>query len=158
PGEESYIGAAKPWRRPPDWALFRAGDEFLKPWVLAQRIEAGIDFQPAGREVVRDLEQRLELVERLLRLAHENVDAHELVLVVRAADAVLRHRTESDPTLTFPDRFFFPTEVCQRHAELDVARRITGCRAKLLLEGLPDLFGVGTNVCGIALPGISRND
>ena len=34
-------------------------------------VEGGVDLEPAGREIIRDLEQRLELIERFLRLAHE---------------------------------------------------------------------------------------
>ena len=44
-----------------------ARDELLEPRVLAQRIEVGVDPEPAGREEVGDLQQRLELVQRLLR-------------------------------------------------------------------------------------------
>src|SRR5262249_3679624 len=58
--------------------LLRAGDEPLEPRILPERIEVGIDLEPTGREVVRDPQQGLELVERLLRLAHEHVDPSEL--------------------------------------------------------------------------------
>src|SRR5262245_66554918 len=37
-----------------------------------------------GREVVGHLEQRFELVERLLELAHEQIDAHQLLPSVGA--------------------------------------------------------------------------
>jgi hypothetical protein len=46
-----------------------AGDELLEPRVLPQRVEIGIDLQPAGREDVGDFEELLELVKRLLRFA-----------------------------------------------------------------------------------------
>ena len=38
----------------------------------------------AGREVVGDLQQRLQEVQRLLVVSHEDVDPHDLVLDVRA--------------------------------------------------------------------------
>ena len=60
---------------------------------------AGSILSHAGREVVRDLEQRLELVQRLVRLAHQDVDPRELVLVVRAPVGVLRDRRPAQPDL-----------------------------------------------------------
>jgi hypothetical protein len=37
---------------------------------VRERVESGIDLEPAGREIVGDLEQRLELIERLLQRAN----------------------------------------------------------------------------------------
>src|SRR5687768_1902001 len=49
-------------RARPAWARFslRAAREALEPRVPAERGERRIDSKPAGREIVRDLEQRLE--------------------------------------------------------------------------------------------------
>jgi hypothetical protein len=71
---------------------------------------------------------------------------------------VLRHRIERDAALSLPDRFLLPTEVRQRETEADVPLRTIGRCAKLLLESLPYLLGVGAHVCGIALQGISLNE
>src|SRR5262249_61203701 len=93
--------------------LFR-GDELLEPRVVAERVEGRVDLQPAGREVVRDLQQRLELVERLLRLAGENVDSRELVLHVWTLDSILRHRLERGASQTLPDRFVPAAQIRER--------------------------------------------
>jgi hypothetical protein len=55
--------------------LLRAGDELFEAQVLAQRVEVGIDFEPAGREIGGVLQQPLELIESLLRLADERLSA-----------------------------------------------------------------------------------
>ena len=55
---------------------------FRNRGLLPQRIEVRIHPEPAGREIVGHLEQRLQPVERLLRLPDQDVDADELVLQV----------------------------------------------------------------------------
>src|SRR5215831_16303009 len=86
-------------------------DQLLEAGVAAQRIEVGIDPEPAGREVVRDLQKRLEPIERLLRFSGENVDPHELVLQVAADHGVLRYGHDGNAALALPDRFLLPAEV-----------------------------------------------
>ncbi len=49
-------------------------DEPLEARVPAQRREVRIDLEPARREIVRDLEQRLEPIEGCIFLSHEQVD------------------------------------------------------------------------------------
>ena len=61
-------------------ALRGALHQLPEPRVLPQRIERRIDPEPPRREIVRRPEQRLEPVQRLLRLADEDVDPGELVL------------------------------------------------------------------------------
>src|SRR5207249_2805009 len=61
-----------------------------------QGIEVGIDLEPAGREVVADLEQWIEMVQRLLRLANEDVDPGKLVLQVGPVEGALRDRHQCD--------------------------------------------------------------
>ncbi len=68
--------------------------QLLEPGVLPQRIVGGIDLEPAGREIERDLEQRLEQVQRLLLLAQEHVRPHRLQLDVRTSVGVLRDRRQ----------------------------------------------------------------
>src|SRR5919108_1817788 len=62
--------------------------------VLPDRIEGGIDPEPAGREIVRNPQQGLELVERLVRLADQHVDPRELLLHVWPLDAVFADRLQ----------------------------------------------------------------
>src|SRR6266404_5734635 len=62
--------------------------EPLEPRVLSQRLEVGVDAKPAGREEVGGPQQRLELVERLVRLAGHDVDPGELVLDVGTQIAI----------------------------------------------------------------------
>jgi len=40
----------------------RACGEFLEAGVLSQRVEVGVDLEPAGREKVGDFQERLELL------------------------------------------------------------------------------------------------
>src|SRR4029450_6130769 len=90
--------------------LVAAGPSWLTPVhqplearVALERREVGIDPKPPGREKVRDLEQRLELVERLPRLAGDDVDPRELVLHVGTPQSVAGHRVEAHGTPTRPD-------------------------------------------------------
>ena len=55
----------------------------LEARVAPERGEVRVDLEPAGRQVIGNLEQGLQLVERLLGLADEDVDAPEIVLEVR---------------------------------------------------------------------------
>ena len=87
-------------------------------------------------------------------LADEDVDPRELVLEIGAAVRILRHGQERDAALSLPDRFVLSPQIRQREAEEDVALRILGSRAKLLLEGLSRLLGVGPHVRRIALQGV----
>jgi hypothetical protein len=52
---------------------------------------------------------------------------------------------EGDAAFARPNRFLLPTEVRQREPEKDVALRIIGRCAELLLESLPGLLGVGVS-------------
>jgi hypothetical protein len=63
--------------------------QLLEPRVVPQRIEGGIDPEPPGRQIERDAQQRLELIERTVRLTEQDVGADQLELKV-AADI---HRT-----------------------------------------------------------------
>ena len=63
-------------------ALLLPRDQPLEARVAPERGEGGVDPEPAGRES-RSLEQRLQQVECLLRLAHEDVDPGEQALELR---------------------------------------------------------------------------
>jgi hypothetical protein len=93
--------------------------------------------------------------ERLLRLVDEDVDPHELVLVVGALILILGYRIKRDATLAFPNLFLFPPQVRQREAEDDMALRIIGRCVKLLLESLPGLLRVAVHIRRITLQGIA---
>src|SRR5262249_15575592 len=117
--------APSSWPAPPRTEVpksVRGGDELLEPGILAERVEVGVDLQPAGRKVVRDLQQRLELVESLLRLASENVDPDELVLIVGTEVGILRDRRQSDASQALPDRLLLPIQVGEGETEGDVPR------------------------------------
>src|SRR6185503_8482992 len=102
----------------------RALQQPLEPRVAPQRREVGVDLEPAGREIARDLEQRLEVVERLLGLAHHEVDAGELVLDVRSDVGVAADRKERHGVLTFLDRGRFAPQVGIEKTEERVELRI----------------------------------
>jgi hypothetical protein len=61
----------------------------LEPRVPFEWGEVGVDPKPAGREVVCDFEQRLQLIQRLFRFAREQVDAAQHVLLVVARGRLL---------------------------------------------------------------------
>src|SRR5215210_5823319 len=83
--------------------MLRPVHQPLKARVAPERGEGGVNFKPARRQVVRDLEQRLKLVEGALGLAHEQVDAIELVLGVGPTVRVTRDRREGYGTFTPSD-------------------------------------------------------
>src|SRR6476620_5999178 len=78
-------------------ALLRARDELLEPRVIAQRIEVGVDLQPGGREDIRDLQQLLEVLDRLLVFPDLDLDANELMQHVRAGLRVPLGAAERNP-------------------------------------------------------------
>lgn len=80
PARRSRTGDGATGDAPPGGAASAPGHEPLEAGVPAKRGEVGVDLEPAWRQVVWDLEQRLEKVERLLRLAGGDVDPDELVL------------------------------------------------------------------------------
>src|SRR5713101_2944958 len=94
-----------------------AGEEPLEPRVALERREVGIDAEQAGRQVVRQLEQRLQLIERLLRLAHEEIDPDELMLHVRAGERILADGQELDAALPLSDRVRLSAQHCQSESE-----------------------------------------
>src|SRR5882762_12015967 len=93
-------------------------NEPLEPRIAPQRIEGGIDLQPPAREIVRHLEQRLEAIERLLRLVREDIDPHELVLKVRTEVRIARDRPQRDRALTFPFRLDVAAKIGERQGEV----------------------------------------
>ena len=66
--------------------------------------------------------------------------------------------SERHAALSLPDRLLLSAEIRQREAEKDVTLWRLGRRAKLLLEGLPRLLGVGVHVCRIALQGAGLSE
>jgi hypothetical protein len=52
-------------------AVLTSRDELPEARVPVQRVEAEVDLEPGRRKEVRDLQERLELVDRLLRLTDE---------------------------------------------------------------------------------------
>ena len=111
-----------------------AGDQSFEARVAPEWSEGGIDFEPAGREVIRHPEQRLELVERLLRLSDQQVDAHEVVLEVGPYEGVPADGHDRDRALPFLDRLRLPAQVGQGHTQVGMALGVLGCRAELLLK------------------------
>src|SRR6185437_3337311 len=93
------------------------GYQPLESGILPERIEHRIDLEPGGREIVRDLEQRLQLVERLFVLARQKVDPDELMLQVGSGIAVLRGRDQLHRAPAFPDRIGLAAQVGQRAPE-----------------------------------------
>src|SRR5256885_7359272 len=97
-----------------------AGDQPVETWVAAQRREVGIDPQPAGGEVVGNLQQPFKLVQRLLRLSREHVDPRELMVEVGPNVCVLANRQQRYAVLSLAYRIWPPSHKGQRETQGDV--------------------------------------
>src|SRR5262249_61457994 len=84
--------------------------------VAPERCEVGINPEPPRREPGGDLEQRLELVESLLGLPHQQVDSDELVLLVGPNGCVPAGRPQCDPPPTFLNRLSLSPQARMRQA------------------------------------------
>ena len=82
----------------------------------------------------------------------------ELELKVGTIQRILRDRLEGQPFLSLTDGLLLSTQIRQREAEKNVTLWLVRRRAKLLLEGLPRLLGVGVHVCSITLQGAGLNE
>src|SRR5262249_16251446 len=133
--------------------LLRRSDELLESRVLAKRIEGGVDLEPTGRKEVRHLQQRLELVERLVGLAGKHVDPSELVLEVGPCVSILGHGEKLDAPQALPDGLILAAQIRERETEKDAPLCVVGSCTKLLLDGLARLLGVSAHIRLIALQG-----
>src|SRR2546428_11921114 len=97
-----------------------AGDQPVETWVAAQRREVRIDPQPAGREVVGNLQQPFKLVQRLLRLSREYVDPRELMVEVGPKVGVLANRQQRHAVLGLAYRIWPPSHKRPCEAQHDV--------------------------------------
>ena len=105
--------------------------------VAFERREVGIDPEPPAREVVRDLQQRLQQVQGLLEFAHEEINPHQLVLVVGAAVGVATDGQERESPLTLSDRLRLPAQLSQGQAVEHMLLRIVRRGPKIFLEAEP---------------------
>src|SRR5262249_8351961 len=96
-----------------------------------------VDPQEAGRDdVVRESQERLENIDRLLRLADEAVDPRQQLQHVRSVESLAGDRPEGAPALPFPNRLVSPAEVGERQAEVGAKRGVLRRSPDLLLESL----------------------
>src|SRR5262245_23182681 len=107
-------------------SVLRALCELLEAGVAAEGVEAGVDAQPAGREVVRDLQQRLQEVERLLAVPHQDVDPHDLVLDVRVLGRLPLDPPERRTPLCLADRLVLAAQMGERQPQEVAGRRVPG--------------------------------
>src|SRR5262245_58434059 len=89
-------------------------EQLLESRISLERCEVRIDAKPRRRQQVGDLDQLLQHVERLVVFADEQIDPHELVLVVRAGVLVLAERVEARAAGGLLDRFGLTAERGQR--------------------------------------------
>src|ERR1700674_5665474 len=122
--------------------LRSALDQLHEPRILAEGVEGGIDLEPARSEVVRNLEQRLELDEGLLRLAKEDEDTSQLMLHVGTVIGVGRDGKQRDTSLALTNSIRLSAEVCERGAQQDVQLPVVGRGAQLILESDPGRVGI----------------
>src|SRR5215208_2805197 len=115
-------------------ALAAAGEEPLEPWMAPHRIERRVEPEPPGREVERNSEQRLELVEGLVRFAGQEIDPDELELEIGAEEGVALDREQLDPPPALANRLRLPSQVGERHAQNHVALGVLGLGPALRLE------------------------
>src|SRR5687768_13285184 len=110
----------------------RAARQALEARVSAERGERRIESKPAGREIVRDLEQRLEMIERPLGLAEQDMDPGELMLRVWPVLGVAADGEEVAAAFPRANRVGPAPQIGQCHAERRMRLGIVR-----LLHGLP---------------------
>ena len=118
--------------------------------MAPERREVGVDPKPPGREVVRHLEQRLQLVHRLVRLTRDGVDARELVHEIGTHVPVARHGHQRHRPISFPHGVCLPAQVGEHQAEEDASLRIVrGCLERFGVAGPPR---IGVDACLVQIP------
>ena len=110
--------------------------------MLPERIECRVDPEPAGRKVVGDLEQRLELFDGALQLTDKQIDAYELVLNIGAHNTAATEGNELRSMLALANRFRLFSQIGQREPEQGVQLGILRRRQQLLLIGQPGRIGI----------------
>jgi putative ubiquitin-RnfH superfamily antitoxin RatB of RatAB toxin-antitoxin module len=96
--------------------------ELLEPRIAAERRKVGIYPKPTPRKDVWHPEERLEVVERLLGLADEDVDPDQLVLNVGAEVGILTDGPELHRALAISDGLRLPAPEGLRQAVEDRSR------------------------------------
>src|SRR4051794_18583617 len=120
--------------------LRRPLDQPLEPRALPQRVEVGIDPEPPGREIVGNLEQRLQLLDGFVVFPGQGVDPCQQMLIVCAAVGILRDRLQGDAALTLLDGLRLVARERQHQPVERVRLRIVGRVSELRL--IPDTPGV----------------
>src|SRR5262249_48363768 len=124
--------------------------QLLEPRVVPQRIERRLDPEPPRREPIGNLEQRLEQIERALRLPCGDVDPDQLKLSVGPSERVPRAGIQLEPPKSLADSFGLTAEIGEyqtlERVKLGTIRRL----AQALLEGGARRVGIGARAEAIA--------
>jgi hypothetical protein len=115
-------------------SILGPSDQSGEPRLSTERIESRIDPEPPGREVERDPEQRLELVQGQRRLTGQQIDPDQLELHVRAQEGIAVDREQLDPAPPLANRLRLPSQVGQRQPEQHVALPVVGGGVALRLQ------------------------
>jgi hypothetical protein len=107
-------------------ASSRSGEELLESRMGSYRIERRVDPEPSRRQIERNVQQGLELVERLVGLAAHQVDPDQLELHVGTQEAVALHREQLDRPPAFAYRFLLLSEEGQRQPQQRVTLPVLG--------------------------------
>ena len=86
-------------------------EQLLEARVAAEWDKRRIDPQQSRRQIGRNLEERLDMVERLLVLTGEQVDPGQAFLNARPPHRVLRHGSECRGLFAFRERLSFASQV-----------------------------------------------
>ena len=84
--------------------MLRAARQPLEPRVPAQRGEVRIDAQPGRRDEVLQSQDLVDVVDRLLLLAEDQVDARTLVKDVGPYERPRRHRAQIHSPIRLANR------------------------------------------------------
>ena len=108
--------------------------QLLEPWISSERLEVRVNPEPAGGEIVGYPEQRLQLIERVLRLADQKVDPDELMLEVGPEIRILGDGEQRYGALPFSDGLVPAAEVGQAETVQLVPLRVSRLGAQLGLD------------------------
>src|SRR2546425_7572915 len=100
-------------------------EQFLNPRIAAQRIEVGIDAEPAGGKMVRLGQQRFQQRDGLVLLTRKYIDPGKLVLEVGGLDDVARWRNQREPLFAGTHSSGGVSQIREREPQKQPRRRVT---------------------------------
>ena len=127
-------------------------DEFLKPWMIPQGFPERIQPEERNREITGTGEEKLELVDGGVVLAHHHVDSGEFLHPPEPSPGLLAHRHQLHPNLPFTDRLFHPAQTGIGDAERTVEPVVLRLGLELRFQKNPSGVGIPGPSWAMRLP------